>query len=256
MQPFDIPVIADLMSYDELKLDKLGEEKTALYIISDDSDSTFNFLVALLETQIIQVTKSMADSYEDGELKVPLILCLDEMASTGIIPDFQKEITTLRSRLISVFIFIQTVSQLKANYKESAETIMGGCDTWIFLGGNEPSVLKMFSEAIGKETVHIRNYNVQKGMNGHYTENYSSIARDLISPDELRRLKRDECIVLISGLFPFRSKKYNPKKHCNYTKTGYANKDLLYIPKLNSQTELFSSFMNEDSKKVINLGTI
>lgn len=213
LAPFDIEELREIMSYDELKLDEIGDRKTAFYVIMSDTDNTYSFVVAMMFYQLFNLLCDKADDQYGGRLPVHVRCMLDEFANIGKIPNFEKLISTIRSREISATIILQSQSQLNSIYKEDADTIMDCCDTLVFLGGKSAKTTKNISEMIGKTTIDNQNVNVTKGQNGSYSLNNQVLGRDLIDASEIARLRRDECIVIISGLPPFRSMKYDTRKH-------------------------------------------
>lgn len=216
LAPFDIDELREITSYDELQLDEIGDRKTALYIIMSDTDSTYAFLIAMIMYQMFNLLCEKADNEYGGKLPFQVRCLLDEFANIGKIPDFERLITTIRSRGISCMIILQSLTQISAAYKDNAETIIDGCDTFVFLGGKSTKTTKQISEMIGKETIDTRNVNESRGASGSWSLQNNTQARDLIDPAEIGRLKRSECLVLITGLPPFRSRKYNTKKHPRY----------------------------------------
>lgn len=202
-----------------MHLDKIGDELTALFVIISDTDETFNFLVAMMYSQMFNLLCTKADNNPDGsgKLKYHVRCLLDEFANIGEIPNFDKLIATIRSREISVSIILQTKSQLKARYKDNAETIEGNCDTTIFLGGKERTTLKEISEALGKETIDMFNTSRTRGNQESYGMNYQKLGKDLMSPDELQVMDNTQCILQIRGLRPFFSKKFEIEKHSRYS---------------------------------------
>lgn len=222
LSPFDIPEVAELVSYDELKFDTYGDagQKSILYVIISDTDTTYNFIPAILFTQMFNVLCYKADKEMGGKLKTPVQFILDEFANIGKIPGFKILIATIRSRLMSVIMMLQTQSQLKDNYKEAAETITGNCDSSIFLGGQEKSTLKDLEEMLGKETIDLWNNSETFSQSRSTGVNYNKTGRELKNIYELNTMDRDKCIVRISGLPPFFSNKYDPKTHPNYKYTA------------------------------------
>lgn len=218
MAAFDIPEVRELVSYDELEIDTYGnkDQKTILYVIISDTDKTYNFIPAILFTQMFNVLCYKADKEMGGKLDTPVQFILDEFANIGTIPDFQILIATVRSRLISVILMLQTQSQLKDKYKESAETIVGNCDTQIFLGGQEKTTLKDLEEALGDETIDLFNESRTFSANDSSGINYNKVGRKMKNLYELKTLDRDRCIVQVSGLPPFLSNKYNLSTHPNF----------------------------------------
>lgn len=218
LAPFNIPEVRELLSRDEMELHTYGDKgrKTALFVIIPDTDPTFNFIVSIMYTQLFNILVTRADEKYKGALPNHVRFMLDEFANIGKIPDFDKLIATIRSRNMSATIILQTLSQLKSIYKDNAETIMGNCDTSIFLGGNEKSTLKSLSEELGKETIDDYNESKTRSTNDSYGQNYSKLGRELMTEDELKRMPRDTCIVQIVGKRPFKDKKYPLEKHPRY----------------------------------------
>lgn len=213
LQPFDIEELRELMLYDELYLDELGDQKTAFFIIMSDTDSTFSFLIAMVMYQMFNLLCEKADNEYGGKLPFQVRCLLDEFANIGKIPDFERLISTIRSRNISCMIILQSLTQITSTYKDNAETIIDCCDTLVFLGGKSTKTTKQISEMIGKTTVDTQNINESKGQNGGFSLQNSVIGRDLIDPAEIGKLKRSQCLVLITGLPPFKSLKYPTKRH-------------------------------------------
>ncbi|WP_435924229.1 VirD4-like conjugal transfer protein, CD1115 family [Paenibacillus sp. DYY-L-2] len=213
LAPFDIQELREIMSYDELMLDEIGDRKTAFFVIMSDTDNTYSFIVAMMFYQMFNLLCDKADDRYGGQLPVHVRCMLDEFANIGKIPNFEKLISTIRSRNISATIILQSQSQLTSIYKEDADTITDCCDTLVFLGGKSSKTTKSISEMIGKTTIDNQNVNETKGQNASYSLNNQVMGRDLIDASEIGRLRRDECIVLISGLPPFKSQKYDTKKH-------------------------------------------
>ena len=216
LAPFDIRELRELMSYDELELDTLGDRKTALFVIISDTDDTFNFVVSIMYTQLFNLLCDKADDECGGHLPVHVRCLLDEFANIGQIPKFDKLIATIRSREISASIVLQSQSQLKALYKDSADTIVGNCDTTIFLGGKESSTLKEMSEMLGKETIDLFNTSDTRGTSRSYGINYQKTGKDLMTKDELAVMDGGKCIVQVRGVRPFLSDKYDITKHKRY----------------------------------------
>ncbi|MEG3006120.1 MAG: type IV secretory system conjugative DNA transfer family protein [Oscillospiraceae bacterium] len=216
LAPFDIQEVRELMSYDELQLDEIGDRKTAFYVIMSDTDNTFSFLIAMMFYQMFNLLCDKADDEYGGRLPFHVRCMLDEFANIGKIPNFEKLISTIRSREISASIVLQSQSQIQSIYKDDAETIIDCCDTLLFLGGKSTKTNKSMSEMIGKTTIDNININESKGQTGSYSMNNQVLGRDLVDPSEVGRLKRSECLIMITGEKPFRSKKYNIKKHKNY----------------------------------------
>lgn len=216
LAPFDIKELRDLMAYDDLELDTLGDRKTALFIIISDTDDTFNFVAAILYTQLFNLLCDKADDLYNGKLPVHVRCLLDEFANIGQIPRFEKLIATIRSREISACIILQSQSQLKAIYKDSADTIIGNCDTTLFLGGKEQSTLKEISEILGKETIDSFNTSENRGREKSYGLNYQKLGKELMTKDEIAVMDGGKCILQLRGVRPFFSDKYDITKHPNY----------------------------------------
>lgn len=216
LAPFDIKELRELMEYDEMELDLLGERKTAMFIIISDTDDTFNFVVSILYTQMFNLLCDVADDKHHGRLPVHVRILADEFANIGQIPKFDKLIATIRSREISASIILQSQSQLKAIYKDNADTITGNCDTMLFLGGKEKTTLKELSETLGKETIELYNTSETRSNQKSYGLNYQKLGKDLMSQDELAVMDGGKCILQIRGVRPFLSDKYDITKHPNY----------------------------------------
>ena len=216
LAPFDIQELRDLMSYDELELDMLGERRTAMFVIISDTDDTFNFVVAIMYTQLFNLLCDKADDEHGGRLPYHVRLLLDEFANIGSIPKFDKLIATIRSREISASIILQSQSQLKTIYKDAAETITGNCDTMLFLGGKESSTLKEISETLGKETIDLLNTSDTRGQSQSYGMNYQKTGKELMSRDELSVMDGNKCILQLRGVRPFLSNKYDITQHKRY----------------------------------------
>lgn len=216
LAPFAIDEVLEITSYDELHLDMLGDEMSALFIIISDTDATFNFLVAIMYSQLFNLLCTKADNSPGGRLKYHVRCILDEFANIGEIPNFEKLIATIRSREISATIILQAKSQLKAIYKDNADTIEGNCDTTIFLGGKEKTTLKEISESLGKETIDSFNTSLTKGQSDSFGTNYQKLGKELKSVDELAVMDGGKCILQLRGVRPFFSDKYDITKHKNY----------------------------------------
>ncbi len=216
LAPFDIKEIREITMYDELELDMLGEEKTALFLIMSDTDATFNFLISMIYTQLFNLLCEKADDVHGGHLPVHVRCLIDEAANIGQIPNLEKLMATIRSREISACLVLQAQSQLKALYKESADTIIGNCDSRIFLGGSEPTTLKELSEALGQETIDTFNTGESRGRETSHSLNYQKLGKKLASVDELAVLDGNKCILQLRGVRPFLSNKYDITKHPNY----------------------------------------
>ena len=217
LAPFDIRELRELMAYDELQLDMLGDRKTAMFVIISDTDDTFNFIVAMMYSQLFNLLCDKADDDKHhGRLNYHVRLLLDEFSNIGQIPKFDKLIATIRSREISASIILQSQSQLKTIYKDAAETIIGNCDTMLFLGGKESSTLKEISETLGKETIDLYNTSDTRGNNRSYGLNYQKTGKELMTKDELSVLDGGKCILQLRGVRPFLSDKYDITKHPHY----------------------------------------
>ena len=217
LAPFAIDEVLEITSYDELHLDKLGDELSALFIIISDTDATFNFLVAIMYSQLFNLLCTKADDSKGGKLNYHVRCLLDEFANIGEIPQFEKLIATIRSREISASIILQAKSQLKAIYKDNADTIEGNCDTMLFLGGKEKSTLKEISESLGKETIDSFNTSTNRGQSESYGMNYQKLGKELKSQDELAVMDGGKCILQLRGVRPFFSDKYDITRHKNYS---------------------------------------
>lgn len=216
LAPFDIRELRELTAYDELELDTLGDRKTALFIIISDTDDTFNFLVSMAYTQLFNLLCEKADDIYGGRLPVHVRCLIDEAANIGQIPKLEKLMATIRSREISACLVLQAQSQLKALYKDNADTILGNCDSAIFLGGKEPTTLKEISTALGKETIDTFNTGESRGREVSHSLNYQKLGKELMSIDELAVLDGGKCILQLRGVRPFLSDKYDITKHPNY----------------------------------------
>ena len=216
LAPFAIDEVLEITSYDELGLDKLGDELSALFVIISDTDATFNFLVAIMYSQLFNLLCTKADNSEGGKLNYHVRCLLDEFANIGEIPQFEKLIATIRSREISASIILQAKSQLKAIYKDNADTIEGNCDTTLFLGGKEKSTLKEISESLGKETIDSFNTSNTRGQSESYGLNYQKLGKELKSQDELAVMDGGKCILQLRGVRPFFSDKFDITKHKHY----------------------------------------
>ena len=212
------------MSYDEMELDMIGDQKTAMFVIISDTDDTFNFVVAIMYTQLFNLLCDKADDEHGGRLPYHVRLLLDEFSNIGQIPKFDKLIATIRSREISASIILQSQSQLKTIYKDAAETITGNCDTVLFLGGKESSTLKEISETLGKETIDLYNTSDTRGTSQSYGLNYQKTGKELMSRDELAVMDGNKCILQLRGVRPFFSNKYDITKHKRYKELSDANK--------------------------------
>ena len=216
LAPFDIAELREIMSYDEMELDKIGDRKTALFLIMSDTDTTFNFVIAMLQSQLFNLLCDKADDEYSGRLPVHVRVIADEFANIGQIPQFDKLIATIRSREISASIILQSQSQLKAMYKDSADTILGNCDTTLFLGGKEKTTLKEMSELLGKETIDLYNTSETRSNQKSFGLNYQKTGKQLMTEDEIAVMDGGKCILQIRGARPFFSDKYDITKHKNY----------------------------------------
>ncbi len=216
LAPFDIAELREIMSYDEIELDKIGDRKTALFLIMSDTDTTFNFVIAMLQSQLFNLLCDKADDEYGGRLPVHVRVIADEFANIGQIPQFDKLIATIRSREISASIILQSQSQLKAMYKDSADTILGNCDTTLFLGGKEKTTLKEMSELLGKETIDLYNTSETRSNQKSFGLNYQKTGKQLMTEDEIAVMDGGKCILQIRGARPFFSDKYDITKHKNY----------------------------------------
>ena len=216
LAPFDIAELREIMSYDEMELDKIGDRKTALFLIMSDTDTTFNFVIAMLQSQLFNLLCDKADDEYGGRLPVHVRVIADEFANIGQIPQFDKLIATIRSREISASIILQSQSQLKAMYKDSADTILGNCDTTLFLGGKEKTTLKEMSELLGKETIDLYNTSETRSNQKSFGLNYQKTGKQLMTEDEIAVMDGGKCILQIRGARPFFSDKYDSTKHKNY----------------------------------------
>ena len=216
LAPFDIKELRDLMEYDDLELDTLGEKKTALFVIISDTDATFNFVVSIMYSQLFNLLCDKADDVYNGRLPVHVRMLLDEFANIGQIPQFEKLIATIRSREISASIILQSKSQLKAIYKDNADTIEGNCDTTLFLGGKEKTTLKELAEVLGKETIDLYNTSDTRGTSQSYGLNYQKTGKELMTQDEIAVMDGGKCIMQLRGVRPFFSDKFDITKHGRY----------------------------------------
>ncbi|MBR2732449.1 MAG: type IV secretory system conjugative DNA transfer family protein [Clostridia bacterium] len=216
LAPFDIAEIREITMYDELELDTLGDRKSVLFLIMSDTDATFNFLISMIYTQLFNLLCEKADDVYGGKLPVHVRCLIDEAANIGQIPNLEKLMATIRSREISACLVLQAQSQLKALYKDSADTIIGNCDSRIFLGGSEPTTLKELSEALGQETIDTFNTGESRGRETSHSLNYQKLGKKLMSIDELSVLDGSKCVLQLRGVRPFLSDKYDITKHPNY----------------------------------------
>lgn len=220
LAPFDIQEVRDITAYDELQLDTLGDRKTALFLIMSDTDSTFNFLISMIYTQLFNMLCEKADDVYGGRLPVHVRCLIDEAANIGQIPNLEKLVATIRSREISACLVLQAQSQLKAIYKDNCDTIIGNMDSRIFLGGSEPTTLKELNQALGKETIDTYNTGENRGRETSHSLNYQKLGKDLASVDELEVLDGSKCILRLRGVRPFMSDKYDLTQHPNYKYTA------------------------------------
>ncbi|KAK2275060.1 conjugal transfer protein TraG [Clostridioides difficile] len=247
LAPFDIQELRDLMSDDELELDTLGDRKTALFVIISDTDDTFNFVVSIMYSQLFNLLCDKADDVYGGRLPVHVRGLLDEFANIGLIPKFEKLIATIRSREISASIILQAQSQLKAIYKDNADTIVGNCDSTLFLGGKEKTTLKELSETLGKETIDLYNTSETRSNQKSFGLNYQKTGKELMSQDEITVMDGGKCIFQLRGVRPFLSDKYDITKHKNYKLLeDYDKKNLFDI----------ESYMKRKGKAKLNRETV
>ena len=241
LAPFDIQELRDLTTYDELQLDTLGDKKTALFLIMSDTDSTFNFLISMVYTQLFNLLCDKADDVYGGKLPIHVRCLIDECANIGQIPNLEKLVATIRSREISACLVLQAKSQLKAIYKDNADTIIGNMDSQIFLGGSEPGTLKDLSEMLGKETIDSFNTSDTRGNSPSYGTSFQKLGHELLSRDEIAVLDGGKCILQLRGVRPFLSDKYDLTKHPNYKLTSdYDPKNTFDIEKyLNRKEKIY-----------------
>ena len=249
LAPFDIKELREITAYDELQLDTIGDKKTALFLIMSDTDATFNFLISMVYTQLFNLLCEKADDVYGGRLPVHVRCLVDECANIGQIPNLEKLVATIRSREISARLVLQAKSQLKAIYKDNADTIIGNMDSQIFLGGTEKTTLKDLTEILGKETIDMYTTGNTKGSQESYNMNYQKLGKELMSMDELAVMDGSKCIVQVRGVRPFLSDKYDLTKHPNYPLTAdydkknwfdiekYLNRKLVLHP--NDEYEVF-----------------
>ena len=232
LAPFDIAELREITTYDELELDTLGDRKTALFLIMSDTDSTFNFLISMVYTQLFNLLCEKADDVYGGRLPVHVRCLIDECANIGQIPNLEKLVATIRSREISACLVLQAQSQLKALYKDNADTIIGNMDSQIFLGGSENTTLKELAATLGKETIDIYNTSDTRGNSPSFGTSYQKTGHELMSRDELAVMDGGKCILQLRGVRPFLSNKYDLTQHPNYKLTGdYDKKNLFDIEK-------------------------
>ena len=216
LAPFDIEELREVTAYDELELDTLGDRKTALFLIMSDTDASFNFLISMIYSQLFNLLCEKADDVYGGRLPVHVRCLIDEAANIGQIPQLEKLVATILSREISACLILQAQSQLKALYKDNADTIIGNMDSRLFLGGSEPTTLKELSTALGKETIDTFNTGESRGRETSHSLNYQKLGKELASVDELAVLDGGKCILQLRGVRPFLSEKYDITKHPNY----------------------------------------
>ena len=217
---FDIQELREITAYDELELDTIGDRKTALFLIMSDTDATFNFLISMIYTQLFNLLCEKADDVYGGRLPVHVRCLIDEAANIGQIPNLEKLVATIRSREISACLVLQARSQLKAIYKDNADTIIGNMDSQIFLGGSEPTTLKELAEALGKETIDTFNTSDTRGNSPSYGTSYQKLGKELMSRDELAVMNGSKCVLQLRGVRPFLSDKYDITQHPNYKYTS------------------------------------
>lgn len=240
---FNIKAVSDMLSEDTMELDKIGDEKTALFIVISDSDRTFNFLAAMMYQQLFDSLFLRAEQKYGGRLPIHVRFLLDEFANIGLIPNFEIYIATMRSREMSVNVILQNVAQLKGLYEKTWETITGNCDTLLFLGGKEQSTCEYISKMIGKTTIDLRTTSESKGQSGSYSNSGQVVGRELITPDEVGLLGGNECILSIRGVRPFKSRKYIIEKHKRYKQLADYDKKNTYIVE-DSETRKMNSFFD------------
>lgn len=257
LSPFNIGVVADMLSEDTIGIDTIGDEKTALFVIIPDSDRTFNFISAIMYQQLFDTLFLKAENEYGGRLPYHVRFLLDEFANIGQIPNFEIYIATMRSREISVNVILQNVAQLKNLYKDSWETITGNCDTLLFLGGKEQSTLEYISKLVGKTTIDLRTTNESKGQSASYTINNQVLGRELITPSEVGLLGGTECILSIRGVPPFKSQKFDITKHSKYQElSDFDRKNTYVLPGIEKrENSLFFSDVKEIQELEIALKT-
>lgn len=259
LAPFDIRELRELTSYDELELDTLGEQKTAMFVIISDTDATFNFLVSIMYTQLFNLLCDKADDVYGGRLPIHVRCLLDEFANIGQIPNFEKLIATIRSREISASIILQSKSQLKAIYKDNADTIEGNCDTTLFLGGKEKTTLKEMAEILGKETIDLYNTSDTRGTTQSYGMNFQKTGKELMSQDEIAVMDGGKCIMQVRGVRPFFSDKFDITKHKQYKYlSDYDSKNTFDIEKYlrSIKPGTMKVAANQVIDEVVDVGTI
>ena len=259
LAPFDIPQLREIMSYDELELDRMGDRRTATFFCISDTDSTYNFLVALAFSQMFNLLCERADNVHGGRLPHHVRVLWDEAANTGQVPNLEKLVAVIRSREVSLTLFYQQLAQCKSIYDKNAETILGNMDSVIFLGGREASTIKEISENwLGKATISMQTDGRTRGQSESYSQNNQRVGRELMTPSELATMPGDRCILQLRGLPPFYSKKYDLKQHPNYKYTAEADKkknafsiDRLINrrrrPGLNEECEVYESTVPDEA---------
>ena len=257
LAPFDIKELRDLMEYDDLELDTLGEKKTALFVIISDTDATFNFVVSIMYSQLFNLLCDKADDVYNGRLPVHVRMLLDEFANIGQIPQFEKLIATIRSREISASIILQSKSQLKAIYKDNADTIEGNCDTTLFLGGKEKTTLKELAEVLGKETIDLYNTSDTRGTSQSYGLNYQKTGKELMSQDEIAVMDGGKCIMQLRGVRPFFSDKFDITKHGRYKElSDYDQKNAFDIEKYVKHLQVMKVTLNTEVDEAFDCGEV
>ena len=254
LAPFEISELREITSYDELELDTIGDKKTALFLIMSDTDDTFNFLIAMAYSQLFNLLCEKADISKRNRLKVHVRCLIDEMANIGQIPNLEKLMATIRSREISACLVLQTQSQLKSIYKDNAETIIGNCDSTLFLGGREPGTLKDLSAQLGKETIDTYNTGESRGREPSHSLNYQKLGKELMTQDELSVLDGGKCILQLRGVRPFLSDKYNITRHPNYRYLSDANPRNAFDIKKYLSTKLRPQA--DESYEVFDMGSV
>jgi len=254
LAPFEISELREITSYDELELDTIGDQKTALFLIMSDTDDTFNFLIAMAYSQLFNLLCEKADKSKNNRLKVHVRCLIDEMANIGQIPNLEKLMATIRSREISACLVLQTQSQLKSIYKDNADTIIGNCDSTLFLGGREPGTLKELSAQLGKETIDTYNTGETRGREESHTLNYQKLGKELMTQDELSVMDGGKCILQLRGVRPFLSDKYDITRHPNYRYLSDANPRNAFDIKKYLSTKL--RLQADESYESVDLGSV
>lgn len=257
LAPFDIAELRETLMYDELDLDTIGDRKTAFFVIMSDTDSTYSFLIAMIMYQMFNLLCEKADNEYGGSLPYHVRCLFDEFANIGKVPDFERLISTIRSRNISCMIILQSLTQISAIYKDQSETIIDCCDTFVFLGGKSTKTTKQISEMIGKTTIDNQNVSERKGQSGSYSLQNQILGRDLIDPSEIGRLKRSQCLVHITGLPPFKSNKYPTAKHKRYKQIADGGAPLYDIRSAMSASQSREHFFDRVEKvEVVDLSEL